>query len=187
MALGSCDYDEQLQTALHLALDKRCVFANSGKGGKPYPIHIADFTLLLSSTDEFCLLQPLRERMKLVLRFQYLSIEELTQVTRQRSQALRWQVSEEAFPLIAQRAKGTPRLALRVLQASRRVARAEGETAITPQHLERACTLEQIDFMGLGPLDQQYMRQVADARCRYGPGRPDRSAPPVSDAGNRRG
>lgn len=104
--------------------------------------------------------------MKLVLRFQYLSVEELTQVTKQRTQALRWPVSEEVFPLIAQRAKGTPRLALRLLQASRRVARAQGETAITPQHLERACTLEQLDCLGMGPLDQQYLRLLEDRPAR---------------------
>jgi Holliday junction DNA helicase RuvB len=160
------ELDKRLQTALYLALDKKCIFANTGKGGKPCPIRIADFTLLLSTTDEYCLLQPLRDRMKLVLRFQYLTVEELTQITKQRSQALRWQVAEEVFPVIAQRAKGTPRLALRLLQSSRRVARAEGETSITAQHLERACALEQIDCLGLGPLDQQYLRQLADGPVR---------------------
>jgi Holliday junction DNA helicase RuvB len=160
------ELDKRLQTALYLALDKRCVFANAGTGGKPHPIPISDFTLLLSTTDEYCLLQPLRDRMKLVLRFQYLSVDELAQVTKQRSSALRWQVSDEVFPLIAARAKGVPRLALRLLQASRRVARAEGETAITAPHLERACALEQIDCLGLGPLDQQYLRRLADGPVR---------------------
>ena len=160
------ELDKQMQTALYLALDKKTVFANRGRSGKPNPIPIADFTLLLSTTDEYCLLQPLRDRMKLVLRFEYLTVDELTQVTKQRVQALRWPVSEEVFPLIAQRAKGTPRLALRLLQASRRVARAQGETAITPQHFERACTLEQIDGMGLGQLDQRFLRQLADGPVR---------------------
>ena len=64
------ELDKQLQTALYLALDKRCIFANTGKGGKPHPIPIADFTLLLSTTDEYCLLAPLRDRMKLILRFE---------------------------------------------------------------------------------------------------------------------
>ena len=38
--------------------------------------------------------------------------------------------------------------------------------AITAQHLERACTLEQIDSIGLGQLDQQYMRLLADRPAR---------------------
>jgi Holliday junction resolvasome RuvABC ATP-dependent DNA helicase subunit len=47
----------------------------------------------------------------------------------QRSRALGWTVDQAVFPLIAQRSRGTPRTALRLLQACRRVCRAEGETA----------------------------------------------------------
>jgi len=68
--------------------------------------------------------------------------------------------------LIAQRSKGTPRLALRLLQASRRVCRAEGEETITVDHLQRACVLEQLDDLGLGPTEQQYLRLLADGPMR---------------------
>jgi Holliday junction DNA helicase RuvB len=69
-------------------------------------------------------------------------------------------------PLIAQRSRGTPRLALRLLQACRRVCRAEGENAITIDHLDRACLLEQIDPLGLGPTEQQYLRILAEGTSR---------------------
>ena len=60
------ELDKTFQTALYLAVDKRSIFVNSKRS--PQPIPIADFTLLLSSTtDEYCLLQPLRDRMKLTL------------------------------------------------------------------------------------------------------------------------
>ena len=52
-----------LQTALYLALDQRKLFMGGGKSIQSLPI--ADFTLLLSTTDEYCLLQPLRDRMRL--------------------------------------------------------------------------------------------------------------------------
>ena len=65
---------KELQTALYLALDQRKLFI-PGPKGKPQAIPIADFTLLLSTTDEYCLLQPLRDRMKLVLRFQFYAVE----------------------------------------------------------------------------------------------------------------
>ena len=116
------------------------------RGGRgPQSIPLADFTLLLSTTDEYALLQPLRDRMKLLLRFDFCTPEELTEILRHRSRALCWKLDERVFPLIARRSRGTPRLALRLLQACRRVCRAEGETAITLAHLERACLLEQID------------------------------------------
>ncbi len=161
------ELDKTYQTALYLALDKKRVSIPGGKSGRtPTNIPIADFTLLLSTTDEFCLLQPLRDRMRLLLRFEFYSVEELTQVVRQRSVALRWNTEEEVLPLIAQRARGTPRLALRLLQACWRVCRAEGETSITVKHLERACLLEQIDGLGLGPTEQRYLSILAEGTSR---------------------
>ena len=41
---------------------------------KPQGIPIADFTLLVATTDEYCLLQPLRDRMKLLLRYEFYSV-----------------------------------------------------------------------------------------------------------------
>ncbi len=157
----------EYQTALLMALDQRKLFVSSGRPGRtPQAIPLADFTLLLSTTDEFNLVQPLRDRMKLVLRFQFYAEAELADLLRQRGQALRWDVAEEVLPLIAQRARGTPRLALRLLQSCRRVCRAANERAITAEHLARACDLEQVDGLGLGPVEQQYLRAVADGASR---------------------
>ena len=158
-----------LQTSLYLALDQRKLIVGSGGlGGKPQSIPIADFTLLLSTTDEYCLLQPLRDRAKLVLRFDFYSAMELAEIVAVRSRSLGWGIDPAILPQIAQRAKGTPRLALRLLQASRRVCRAAGETAITLEHLEKACLLEGIDGIGLGPVEQQYMRLLKEGVNKLG-------------------
>lgn len=71
---------KSLQTALYLALDKQTIFINTKNSTQGIPV--ADFTLLLSTTDEYCLLQPLRDRMKLTLRFEFYSNEELSSLTR---------------------------------------------------------------------------------------------------------
>lgn len=153
-----------IQTALYLALDKRKVFVNGSKSVQSIPV--ADFSLLLSTTDEYQLLQPLRDRMRLVLRFDFYSEADLSRLLHHRAKALGWDIEEELFPLIAQRSRGTPRLALRLLQAARRVSRAEGSEAITHAHLLRACALEQIDELGLGPTEQQFLRLLADGPMR---------------------
>ncbi len=156
-----------LQTTLYLALDQRRIVAQSERrGGTPFQIPIADFTLLVATTDEFRLLQPLRDRMRLTLRFEFYSPDELVQIARLRSRALGWEVESDVFPQIAQRSRGTPRLALRLLQAARRVARAEGQSLVTLAHLERACQLEQIDALGLGPTEQQYLRILLEGPAR---------------------
>jgi Holliday junction DNA helicase RuvB len=159
------EMSKELQTSLYLAIDQRKLFI-PGPKGKPSAIPIADFTLLLSTTDEYCLLQPLRDRMKLVLRFQFYSDEELTIILQQRSHGLGWVVDAEVQPLVAQRARGTPRLALRLLQSCRRVCRAEGGKTIKLEHLEKACDLEGIDALGLGPVEQSYLRALADGTSR---------------------
>ena len=159
------ELDKSIQTALYLALDKRKLFIG-GRGRTPQGIPIADFTLLLSTTDEYCLLQPLRDRMKLTLRFQFYSVDELAKLTHQRSVALGWDVSEDVFPCIAKRGRGTPRIALRLLQSCRRVARSLGANTITMEHLNRACGLEGIDDAGLGPTEQEYLSILADGSSR---------------------
>ena len=145
---------------MYLAVDKRKIIVQNGK--TPMSLPLADFTLLLSTTDEYGLLQPCRDRMKLTLRFQFYAEAELGDVLRQRSKALRWNVDEAVIPEITKRARGTPRLALRLLQSARRCARAEGDTAITLDHLRRACALEGIDTLGLGPVEAQYLRILSD-------------------------
>jgi len=153
------------QTALYLAVDKQRVFVRTGTGS-PQGIPIANFTLLLATTDEFHLLQPLRDRMRLVLRLDFLSAPELVQVAGQRGHALGWQVEADVLFEIAQRSRGTPRLALRLLQSCHRVARSLGEDEITLDHLRRACELEQLDELGLGPNEQAYLRILANGPAR---------------------
>jgi Holliday junction DNA helicase RuvB len=160
------ELDRQCQTALYLAMDQRKIVLQGRSKAGPQSIPLADFTLLLSTTDEFCLLQPLRDRMRLVLRFEFYANEDLTTLLLQRSRALGWPVHEELLPRIAQRSRGTPRLALRLLQSCRRVCRAEGESTITSGHLLRACQLEGIDAIGLGPTEQRYLEVLVAGASR---------------------
>ena len=161
------ELEREYQTALFMALDQKRVFLQGGNSGRtPQSIPVADFTLLLATTDEFRLLQPLRDRMKLTLRFEFYGVEDLVELLRQRSRALRWPVDDEIYSPIAARSRGTPRLALRLLQSCRRVCRSEGKSAITLEHLERACELEQTDVLGLGPTEQQYLRILGEGANR---------------------
>ena len=152
------------QTALYLALDKRKILVKGGKSFTSIPL--AGFTLLLGSTDEYSLLQPLRDRMRLLLRFDFYSDEELGKIVQHRAKALQWHLDETLPPLIAQRARGTPRLALRLLQSCHRVSRANGAPNITRDHLRTACDLEHLDDLGLGPLEQRYLKILVDGASR---------------------
>jgi len=161
------ELDKGLQTALFLALDQRRVLLQGPRrGGAPVAVPLKDFTLLLASTEEFQLLQPLRDRMRIVLRFQYYQPDDLEKIARMRAASLGWEVEPGVFPRIAERSRGTPRIALRLLQAAHRVARAEAAELVTTGHLERACSLEGIDRLGLGPTEQQYLGILLEGPTR---------------------
>ena len=152
------------QTALYLALDKRKILVRGGNSFQSLPL--AEFSLLLGTTDEYALLQPLRDRMRLVLRFEFYSVEELCKITMHRAKALKWDIDDQLPFMIAQRSRGTPRLALRLLQACHRVCRADGRDVITQEHFRKACDLEHLDDLGLGPMEQNYLRALAEGASR---------------------
>ena len=161
------ELDKSLQTAMYLALDQRRVLLQgSRKGSTPVAIPLKDFTLLLATTDEYQLLQPLRDRMRLTLRFQFYDPADLEKIVRMRAAALGWEVEPNVFQMTAVRSRGTPRLVLRLLQAAHRVARAEAAEVVTVAHLERACSLEGIDHLGLGPTEQQYLKILLEGPTR---------------------
>lgn len=155
---------KQLQTALYLALDQRQVLVNGRNTFQSIPLN--RFTLLLSTTDEYCLLQPLRDRMKLVLRLEFYSDEELVELVRRRVAGLDWSVDQPVFEDIARRSRGTARLALRLLQSCHRCARALGERTISIDHLRKACDLEGLDEQGCGPTERKYLGVLLDGASR---------------------
>jgi Holliday junction DNA helicase RuvB len=155
------------QHALLLALDQRRIVLAGGRVGKsPQSIPLGRFTLLMATTDEYRLINPLIERCRLVLRFVFYAEEELAEITGQRCRALDWRIDESVLPFVAQRSVGVPRRALRIVQAARRVARSEGEHRITLDHAVRACELEGIDSLGLGTTESAYLRILAEGTTR---------------------
>lgn len=146
------------QTALYRAMENQQIFLDTKRNKKSRPIRIADFTILGATTDPQRLLQPLRDRFKLVLDFEFYSPEELQQLLSNRVRRLGWYVDDSVLALIAARGKGTPRIALRLLDSVRLTASAEGADAITADHLHRTCALEAIDPIGLCLQEIKYLR-----------------------------
>lgn len=163
----AAELDKTLQVSLYLALDQRKVLLQANrKGSAPLSVPIADFSLLLATTHEAELLEPLRHRMRLNLRFSFYSDDDLVQILRHRLRSLGWPCDEQILPLIAQRSRGTPRLALRLAQAAHRCSRAEGEPSISLQHFEKAVLLESLDCKGCGPTEQQYLKILLEGSTR---------------------
>jgi len=158
-------WNEAVQVGLYRAVEERVLHLGPSEPGKrPQKLPLADFTLILASNNEFSIVAPLRDRMKLTLRFEFYTLEQLIEVLKQRTRALGWQVEPEVIPLIAARGRGTPRIALRVLEACRRVCRSSGEIVIRCSDFKRACDLEGLDSRGLDRQEVQLLRMLDDAR-----------------------
>ena len=144
------------QHALLTVLDKRRIYLSGGKSVQSIPVN--DFTLVGATTDPDGLISPLLDRFRIILHLDYYDRAELAQIVRQRCHALGWQHEPELLDEIARRGRQTPRIALRLLQSSRRVAVAEGAKEITVAHLHRACQIERISNLGLDSVQQKYLR-----------------------------
>lgn len=164
--IDECD-ELRFQVPLYLALDQRKIILSGGTSSRsPQSIALADFTLLLSTNHDFSLLPALRDRMRMQLYLPYFSADELTEIVRLRCRALAWVVEDDICSHIAQRAKGTPRQALRLLSSARRVARSKGDSTVMTSHLLRAMDLEGLDSLGLNNVEQTYLRILADGDSR---------------------
>lgn len=158
--------DASHQHTLLIAIDERKIYLPNSNGGAPQAINLANFSLIGATTDEHRLIRPLVDRFKLLLRFEFYSVNDLAEIVRTRAKGLGWLIQSDVAVPIAQRSKGVPRLAIRLLQSCWRVCRAGGDHAITRKHLERACTLEQIDDIGLDATEQQYLAFLAEGPQR---------------------
>ena len=170
---GDCVFVDEIhelnsmaQTTLYRALEERRLFLPTAPGEERKELSLPSFTFCGATTDEWTLTKPLRDRFKLILRLDYYTDEELTQLVAQRSRRLGWSISDAAIKGIAARGRGTPRLALRLLEATRRVARAEGASTVTIEHFRRMCEVDGIDSIGLDPLEQRFLQLLKDADGR---------------------
>lgn len=147
---------DAVQLAMYLGLDSHKIFLPSA-GHAPVALDIEPFVLILATTHAYCLNDSLRQRCRIVANFSHYSVSELEEITRRRAGALGWSVDDDVFREASLRAKGIPRLVLRLLNASMRTTRAEGSTTITWENFRQACFLEGIDRQGCDLTEQQYL------------------------------
>lgn len=146
------------QTTLYRAMENQQIFLETKRGKKSRPVKIANFTIIGCTTDPQKLLQPLRDRFKLVLEFEFYSEQELEKLIRNRVKHLGWLVQEDVLSMTAQRGKGTPRIALRLLESTRMTACSQNADVITVEHFHKTCELENIDPIGLTGNEIKYLK-----------------------------
>jgi Holliday junction DNA helicase RuvB len=147
------DLPPAAQVTLYRALEERKLFL-----GKKHVVTLPPFTLIGATTDEHLLSRSMRERFRIHLRLTHYSDEEIAQLIRQRARRLGLPIDGGAVVQLASKSRGTPRLAVRLLDSAKRQASSEETDHITAAHVERMCRTEQIDSLGLDAVEQRYLQ-----------------------------
>ena len=144
---------QTVAVAIYRSLENRQLFL-----GKKHIVSLPPFCLIGATTDEHMLHSSLRQRFRIQCRLTHYSDEETFLLIQQRAKRLRWSIEEDALRQLASKSRGTPRLAVRLLESAKRQASAAGTDLITLAHVEAMCRIEQIDGLGLDAVEQRYLQ-----------------------------
>ncbi len=132
-----------------------------GPGARSVKIDLAKFTLIGATTRAGLLTTPLRDRFGVPIRLDFYTVEELESIVRRGARVLSIAISADGANEIARRARGTPRIAGRLLRRVRDFAIVDGDPSITRPVADRALRLLDVDGVGLDQMDRRYLTTIA--------------------------
>jgi Holliday junction DNA helicase RuvB len=124
-------------------------------------IDLPPFTLVGATTRQGLLTTPLRDRFGIPVRLNFYNVGELEQIVRRGSRLMGLAISDDGATEIAKRARGTPRIAGRLLRRVRDFAEVAKSEAVTQEIADAALTRLSVDRMGLDQLDMRYLTMIA--------------------------
>ena len=154
------DVEEILYSALE---DFRVdIMVGTGPGARTHSLPIQRFTAVGATTRQGLISAPLRGRFGLVLRLNHYDEADLTRIVLRSARLMTLTISEEAAGEIARRARGTPRIANRLLRRVRDYAQVRANGEITLEVAVTALDLLEVDRFGLDEIDQKIMMTILD-------------------------
>jgi len=138
-----------------------------GPAARSVRIDLAGFTLIGATTRTGLLTTPLRERFGIPIRLEFYGVEELEEIVRRGARLLGLPLTKEGAHEIARRARGTPRVAGRLLRRVRDFASVEGVGTVDAKIADGALSQLEVDHRGLDALDHRYLSLIATS---YGGG-----------------
>ena len=135
------------------------IVIGEGPAARSVRLDLAPFTLVGATTRAGLLATPLRDRFGIPVRLEFYEAEELGRIVMAAGRKLGAQITEDGAVEIAARARGTPRIALRLLRRVRDFAEADGE-GINRVSAAKALKRLEIDEDGLDALDRRYLHAL---------------------------
>jgi len=138
-----------------------------GPAARSVKIDLAKFTLIGATTRAGLLTNPLRDRFGIPVRLNFYSEAELEQIVNRGARVLGIAITADGANEIARRARGTPRIAGRLLRRLRDFADVAGAAAIDRAVADQALAALEVDAAGLDAMDRRYLNTIA---VNYGGG-----------------
>ncbi|WP_411816480.1 Holliday junction branch migration DNA helicase RuvB [Hyphococcus sp. DH-69] len=152
--------EEVLYPAMEdFALD---LIIGEGPSARSVRIDLPRFTLIGATTRSGLLAKPLLDRFGIPVRLEFYTQKDLASIVARGASLLGAEMSVDGANEIARRARGTPRVAGRLMRRVRDVATVEGAAIIDAGVADRALERLEIDTLGLDPLDRRYLRLIAE-------------------------
>ncbi len=137
------------------------IIVGQGAGARTLTLDLPPFTLVGATTRTGLLTTPLRDRFGMTFRLGYYEPAELAWIVRRSAGILAVEIEDEAADEIAARARGTPRVANRILRRVRDVAQVRHEGAVTLDIAREALDLLEVDEAGLERTDRELLAAIA--------------------------
>jgi holliday junction DNA helicase RuvB len=154
------DVEEMLYSALEdFHLD---ILIGTGPGARTHSMPLQKFTAIGATTRQGLVSAPMRSRFGLVLRLNHYDVNDLTLIVKRSARLLETPVDPEGAEEIARRARGTPRIANRLLRRVRDYAEVRAKGHITKEVAQTALDMLEVDRFGLDEIDQKIMRTVLE-------------------------
>src|SRR5689334_14697446 len=138
-----------------------------GPAARSVKIDIAKFTLVGATTRAGLLTNPLRDRFGIPVRLNFYSERELEEIVNRGARVLGIGIAPDGANEIARRARGTPRIAGRLLRRVRDFAHVDGAKTIDRKTADSALRALEVDGAGLDAMDHRYLKTIAE---NYGGG-----------------
>nr|WP_245723133.1 Holliday junction branch migration DNA helicase RuvB [Natribacillus halophilus] len=138
------------------------IVIGQGSGAKSVRLDLPPFTLVGATTRAGLLSAPLRDRFGVMSRLDFYKLEELAAIVLRTSELLGVDIEDEAADEIARRARGTPRIANRLLRRVRDFAQVNRAASITLNEAEKALEHLQVDRLGLDHIDHRLLQTLVE-------------------------
>ena len=134
-----------------------------GPAARTVRIDLSPFTLVGATTRSGLIATPLRERFGIPLRLEFYAPADLERIVRRGAGVLGLALADDGAIEIAMRARGTPRIAVRLLRRVRDFATVEGAKLVDSAVADRALRRLEVDALGLDSMDRRYLGCIAES------------------------